>query len=159
MLLYWKVKVFKRPCWDTEIVVKTWGRDFSKVSCWRDFEAYNNEGEKILIASTEWVLIDAKKLSLMRITEELVNAYGIVEKKVFEEELSGKIIEPESMQKAYEYTSTRRDIDINHHVNNVNYLAFAYDAFPKQINTSFNNIEIYYKKQVKLRRNNIFAIF
>lgn len=148
--MYWKVKIFKRPCWAEEITIKTWGRAFSRVSCWRDFEVYDKTGEKIIIATTEWVLIDAKKLSLMRMTGELVDAYGLVDKKVFEEECSGKLIEPQAMEKAYEYAPTRRDIDTNHHVNNVNYLDFAYDVFPKEINTTFNNIEIYYKKQVKL---------
>ena len=43
MLLYWKIKTFKRPCWDTELTVKTWARKFEKVSSWRDFEVYDNE--------------------------------------------------------------------------------------------------------------------
>lgn len=150
MILYWKIKIKKRPHWNSELLIKTWGRNFSKVSCWRDFEVYDETGEKIAIAATEWVLIDAKKLSLTRMTEELINAYGDVPKKVFEEDISGKIMEPENNEKIYEYTSKRRDIDVNHHVNNVNYLEFAYDAFPKDLSVDFNNLEIYYKKQVKL---------
>ena len=54
------------------------------------------------------------------------------------------------MEKIYEYTAKRRDIDVNHHVNNVNYLEFAFDAFPKDLEIKFNNIEIQYKKQIKL---------
>lgn len=150
MLLYWKLKIYNRPIWNTKLVIKTWPRAFSKISSWRDFEVYDEKGEKIAIATTEWVLIDAKKRSIKRITEEMVNQYGLVEKKVFDEEISGKLKEPEEMNKIYEYTSKRRDIDVNHHVNNVVYLELAYDAIPKDINVDFNNLEIFYKKQVKL---------
>lgn len=148
MLLSWKLKIFKRPCWNTELTIKTWAREFCKVSSWRDFEVYDEKGEKIAIASTEWVLIDAKKRSISRITEKMIEGYGLVDKKVFEEEFSGKLKELDNMKKVYEYTARRRDIDVNHHVNNVVYLEFAYDAFPQNISLDFNNVEIYYKKQI-----------
>lgn len=110
-------------------------------------------GELIIIATTEWVLIDVKKQGIAKITEKMANEYQIVPKSVFEEEIKGKLKPEENMTKMHEYTARRRDIDANHHVNNVNYLEFAYDAFPKDLKVDFNNIEIYYKKQIKLRRN------
>ncbi len=150
MILYWKIKIFKRPKWSTELIVKTWGREFSKIYTWRDYEVYSKEGEKIAISSTQWVSIDTQKGSLRKITDKVRNDYGIVEKSIFEEPLVGKLQEPENLEKIYEYTAKRRDIDTNNHVNNINYLDFAYDALPKEINVNFSNIEIYYKKQIKL---------
>ena len=47
------------------------------------------------------------------------------------------------MKKVYEYTAMKRDLDANHHVNNVNYLELAYEAFPE-------DVEICYKRQIKL---------
>lgn len=149
MILYWKVKIYKRPKWYTELTIKTWGREFTKISSWRDFEVYDNTGEKIAVASTEWVLIDAQKGKIGKITEKMINDYGKVEKQVFNETLTGKIQEPENMQKVYEYTAERRDIDTNHHVNNIVYLELAYNAFPENISIDFSDIEIYYKKQIK----------
>ncbi len=150
MILYWKVKILKRPKWGTEITIKTWGREFDIVSTWREYEVFDSNGQQIAIATTEWVPIDARKGRVCKITEEIKNSYGIVEKQVFKEELVGKIKEPENMQKIYEYQTKRRDIDTNHHVNNIVYLEFAYDALPKDISINFENIEIYYKKQIKL---------
>ena len=143
----------KRPRWDTELTIKTWARRFEKVSSWRDFEVYDDEGDLVLIGTTEWVLIDAKKQSIARITEKMQEEYGIVQKSAFEEEVSGKMKVDENLKKIYEYTAKKRDIDSNHHVNNVNYLELAYDALPENINMNFENFEIYYKKQIKLRRN------
>ncbi len=159
MLLYWKVKVIKRPRWNTEITIKTWAREFLKVSSWRDFEGYDSEGNLILIGTTEWVLIDAKNHSIAKIPDELKESYKVVSKKVFEEEITGKLKQEESMEKIYEYTAARRDIDANHHVNNVNYLELAYNVFPDDMNIDFDNLEIYYKKQIKLRRNSRNILF
>lgn len=159
MLLYWKIRTFKRPCWNTELIVKTWPRAFEKVSSWRDFEMYDNEGNLLVIGSTQWALIDAKELRLAKITEEMANEYGMIDKAVFEEEITGKLKPDENARKLGEYTARRRDIDTNHHVNNINYLEFAYDIFPENVDVDFNNLEIYYKKQIKLRRNSIYVLF
>lgn len=159
MLLYWKIKTIKRPRWNEELKVKTWARKFEKVSSWRDFEVYDEKGELIIIGTTEWVLIDAKQEKIAKITEQMKDEYGLISKSVFDEEINGRLKIEDDMEKMYEYTARRRDIDANHHVNNVNYLEFAYDAFPKKLKTDFTNIEIYYKKQIKLRRNSIYLLF
>lgn len=151
MVLYWKIKMYKRPHWDTELVIKTWPRKFSKVSSWRDFEIYTaKDGEKIGIAASEWVLIDTRKFGIGRITNKLVEDYGMIDKQVFEEEITAKLKEPDTLEKVYEYTASRRDIDTNHHVYNVNYLDIAYDALPEEACINYNDIEVYYKKQIKL---------
>jgi len=150
MLLYWKVKFFKRPCWNSEITVKTWARKFLKVSSFRDFEVYDKEEKLIAIGTTEWVLIDTKKGSVGKITDKMAEEYDGNPKSVFEEEIVSKLKPTDNMEKICEYTAKRRDIDVNHHVNNVNYLEIAYEAFPEGTNIKFDNLEIYYKKQIKL---------
>lgn len=90
MLLYWKIKIFKRPRWKTELTVRTWPRKFERVSSWRDFEVLDEEGGKVAKASSEWVLIDTKKQSISKITENMVEEYGLVKECIFEEEPSRK---------------------------------------------------------------------
>ena len=104
MLLYWKIKFYKRPQWNTNIVVKTWARKFDKVSSWRDFEVYNEKNEKIAIATTNWVLIDTKKQSISKIDDKMPEEYGLHPISVFEEEITGKLSQAEDMEKIYEYT-------------------------------------------------------
>ena len=147
MILYWNIQIYKRPKWDSELEIKTWVREFSKISSWREFEIYC-EGEKVGIAISEWVVIDTLKNSLGKMTDEMVEKYGVYEKTAYDKNLTGRLKEPENLQKIYEYTARRRDLDTNNHVNNKIYLEYAYDALPKDL--SFNNIEIYYKKQIKL---------
>lgn len=51
-----------------------------------------------------------------------------------------------------DYTVQRRDIDTNHHVNNLYYLDYAYEALPLEVfkNNKFSNVEIMYKHQATL---------
>ena len=72
--------------------------------------------------------------------------------KVFNSDYSFKLKEPETIDREIRYKVQRRDIDINKHVHNLYYLDFAYEALPEEIyeNCEFNNIEIMYKKQIKL---------
>ena len=60
MILYWKVKIFKRPKWNTELIIKTWPSEFNRVVTWRDFEVRTKEGERVGIASTQWVAVDLR---------------------------------------------------------------------------------------------------
>ena len=52
----------------------------------------------------------------------------------------------------FEDTIQRRDLDTNHHVNNANYVDFAYESLPKDVyeNYDFKNMEVTYKHELKL---------
>lgn len=61
MILYWKVKIFKRPKWKTDLTVRTWASEYNRVVTWREFEVYSEQGEKVAIASTQWVAVDLRE--------------------------------------------------------------------------------------------------
>lgn len=151
MVLHWKLQIFKTPSWHSEILVKTWPRTFNKIFSCRDFEVYDKDNNLVAIASSKWVLINTEKHNICRIPTEMAEAYGVIDKAVFNTEVNDKENEPENSTYIYDYTTRRRDIDTNHHVNNLYYLDFALDALPEDLwNKSFENLEIIYKKQIKL---------
>ena len=53
--------------------------------------------------------------------------------------------------KSISYTIGQRDIDSNHHVNNLSYLDFAYETLPiEYFKKEFSQVEIMYKKECTL---------
>ncbi|MBO5478979.1 MAG: hypothetical protein J6A04_04675 [Clostridia bacterium] len=153
VLLNWKVQIFKRPLYGESILVKTWARDSFKFYTFRDFEVYNSENELVAIATTKWVLMDARTMSLTKIYPELIEKYHPETKRVFEnEEEINKIDFPKELSYTIPYTIQRKDIDINKHVHNASYLDFAYEILPEEVyeNCDFNCFEIMYKKETKL---------
>lgn len=151
-LLYWKIKIFEKPKWNTKLRIKTWARKLEKVSSFRDFEVYDDNGRKIAIASSKWALLDVNKKSIARLPESMSDEYGVIEESVFNPPIDAKIKIPENINLTYEYTIGRRDIDTNHHVNNLYYLDFAFQALPEVVycNTNFTEVEILYKKQLRV---------
>ncbi len=150
ILLDWKFKVIERPIYGQTIKVKTWSRKMEKCYAYRDFEVYDENDNIIAIATTKWVLLDAVTRKIQRIPEKIVLKYNQeTEKHVFEEEIE-KIREPENEEKSIELKTRRTDIDINNHVNNLNYLDFALEVLPEEIyNQDLKNIRITYRHQTE----------
>lgn len=153
VLLYWKIRVFKRPLYGEKLHIQTWGRNGSKFYTFRDFYVYNEQEELVSIATSKWVLLNAETMSIEKITPELLAHYHPEDTKVFESEPEiNKLIEPTTYSSAFSYTVQRKDIDINNHMHNVSYLDLAYEVLPEEVyfNTDFKNVEIMYKKEIKL---------
>ena len=159
ILLNWKLQVFSRPIWNTKLKVNTWSSNQNHLSFYRDFEIFDDNNQLVALATSKWVLYDINKGSLVKITDDIKSRYVHIDKHVFESKMTEKLKEPENSTLSTVYKVCRRDIDTNHHVNNLNYLDFAYEALPEDsfYNNEFNNIEIMYKHEAKLGESlNIF---
>lgn len=156
LLLNWKVKIFIHPHCNEELIVKTWPRTFDRLYSYRDFEVYDKESNLVAIASSKWFPIDTETKRIRKITPEISEAYGEpVTNSVFDEPFKNKITVPEDLKLNFTYTTQRRDIDTNGHVNNLNYIDYALETLDEDIfnNTTFTNLEIVYKKEIKLKEN------
>ena len=156
LLLNWKVQILSYPRLNDSITVKTWPRSFDKLYSYRDFEVYDENNNLLAIASSKWFPIDTETKRIRKITSEIAEAYGEqVTKSVFENPFKGKMVIPEELKLNFNYTVQRRDIDTNGHVNNLHYIDYALETLDENIfnNTTFNNLEIVYKKEIKYKEN------
>lgn len=151
LVLNWKVKMISHPHYNEEITIKTWARSLEKIYSYRDFEILDSNNNLVAIASSKWLLVDSDTKKIKHITEDIVNSYGLNNKAVFNVSLDEKPKVPENNSLNFTYKVQRRDIDTNHHVNNLFYIDFALETIPENIYLSneFNNIEIFYKKEIK----------
>ena len=152
ILLNWKLQVFTRPIWNAKLKISTWSSKHTLVAFYRDFEVLDENNNLVAIATSKWLLFDFNKNSIVKLNSEVVARYTHVDRHVFDVPMLEKLKEPENSKLVSEYTVSRRDIDTNHHVNNLNYLDFAYEALPDDVffNCDFKNIEIMYKHEAKL---------
>ena len=153
ILLDWKLHVFYRPSWNTHFHIKTWLSKIDQVSCYRDFEITGIGGEKIAVATSRWVLVDIHSGHITKITQDIVEAFGITNSSLCEERIE-KIIEPEVYENTFKYTILKRDIDTNKHLNNLNYILLASEMLPD--NTYYSRIDVMYKKQCFLNDTIVF---
>lgn len=150
ILLDWKFKVIERPIYGQTIKVRTWSRKMEKCYAYRDFEVYDENENKLAIATTRWVLLDVDTRKIQRLPESLAEEYkSEPERSVFEEEID-KLREQQAEDISIKLKIRRTDIDINNHVNNLNYLDLAYEALPEHIyNSDLKNVRITYKHQIE----------
>lgn len=152
LLLNWKLRIFSRPKWEETLTVNTWSKSMNPLFAYRDIEILDSNKTLVAVGSSKWILFDINKKSLIKIPTEVKDKFPSVDKSVFEENFVEKLKEPENSIFSHEYIVQRRDIDTNHHVNNLNYLDYAYEALPENVfsNISFSNVEIMYKHEAKL---------
>ena len=148
--LNWHVKILRRLKYDEEVTIRTWARSATKVSTLRDFEVLDKDNKQVCIATTKWTLTNIDTQTITKITEEIMGKYEPEEKTLFPEFEFKKLKEPEVFTNEYIYPTQRRDIDVNKHMHNLNYLDLAYEALPENIyaeklEDDFNNIDIMYK--------------
>lgn len=152
MVLAWKVQILKRVTYGTNLRVCTWAKSANKFQTCRDFEIYNEMNELVCIATSKWTLIDIEKNSIVRITDDIIIPYDPEKKDVYENAEISKLVEPSSFSSESIYHTQRRDIDVNQHMHNLNYLDVAYESLPEEIyhTDECNHFEIMYKKGIKL---------
>lgn len=150
--LNWKVQILRRLSYGEEVVINTWTRDTTKVTTFRDFEVLDSENNQVIVATTKYTLINIDTFSIEKITDKVIEKYGPIEKSILPDYDFKKLREPASHSNEYIYKTLRRDIDVNKHMHNSNYLDLAYEALPEDVyeNNSFDNIEIMYKSSIRL---------
>lgn len=148
VILYWRLKVYKRAGYNDTLEVKTWANFYNKIYSLREFEVYCNS-ELIAKASSKWVFVDAKNHMIHKITDDMIKIYKPLERRLFDTELNERVKLPENLEETYTYTIMKRDLDANHHVNNLCFLDIAIESLPETIiDEGFNNISIIYKKEM-----------
>ncbi len=153
ILLAWKVEIKNRPLVNDTLTIKTWSRSIDKFYAFRDFEVKNQYDETIAIATSKWLFVDIDKSKLVKVTNEVIDAYKQENISVFNEYDLPKLTEPEnSYISEINFKITRNMIDINKHLHNIYYLDIAKEALPEDIafSNELNSFDVMYKKEIKL---------
>ena len=142
--------MYQRPGWGTKLTIRTWSRGAEGLICLRDFEMLDEQGNKVAVATTSWLLIDARSQKMLKVPVGMMDEYGTVEDAVFDEPMK-RLKMLTDAPKTWEYTILKRDIDINRHVNNLCYLDYAVESLPAGVEVvDFNDVTIMYKKAALL---------
>ncbi len=122
----------KLPRWEDEITVETWGKGTEKLFGMRDFIVQSREGEKLISATSAWLVIDRKTSRIQRIDLLNSNFPLQLEKNALDIKL-GKIETQPSEKTGFEYTVRYSDLDVNKHVSSSRYMQWILDSFPAEL--------------------------
>ncbi len=151
MICCWEIEVDRYPALYEEVETGTVPYSIKGVFGCRNYCMMDSSGEMISRANSVWVLIDLKTQMPVRIPPEIADAYP-KEEKLKMEYLGRKVPFPEEGEivRAGKLTVRQRDLDINRHVNNEQYIRFATDALNEMgfgDQTHPSKIRVEYRKQ------------
>lgn len=131
-----------------KVKIVTWPAVEKKLAAIRDYEVYGKDGERIIAASSQWILINFMKKRPISLRDNLPE-YQIIDDRAIETEFEGKIKEVERIDEQTKFRVRFDDIDLNKHVNNGVYALWASEAVNPDFRLSHNpsKIEINYKKE------------
>ena len=150
VLRSWDIRIFSRPKLAERIRVGTWPYAFGKVTGQRNFRLLDARGNLAACADSDWVYMDTVRMRPVRIEEEVGRIYG-TEPQLFlfqEEEAGAAIRIPEDLEKEVPFDIHVWHLDVNHHVNNGQYVQLAGAYLPKDFTVGRMKAE--YKKPAVL---------
>ena len=116
------------PKWAEDIYVETWSRSIEKITAYRDYIIWDNEGKEVAKGTATWAVVDIEKRKIQKLEELSVkwpsnsgkSALGKSADKVqrLNDHVAGKFF-------AVKYS----DLDMNRHVNNVKYIEWIMDGY------------------------------
>ena len=148
LLSSWQIKIYRRPSLGETITTATWPYGFKGIFGMRNFAIYDRERRPLLLADSNWFLMDTENGRPLRGTEEDLKPYGEPGERLPMEEAGRKILLPEEMVQCSSLWVMAHQIDTNHHVNNAQYVEMAREALPKPM--EIGEIRAEYRKAAVL---------
>lgn len=160
------IKINRLPTLHETIKVTTWPSAEKKIGAVRDFVIEDEQGNVIIVASSQWILIDFNRKKPVSLREHLPE-YTVIAQRALDTDFA-KIPEPERADCVRGFEVRFDDIDINKHVNNAVYPLWATEAVEHDFRDMHipAEIEIAFKKEghlgetveVKTQRDNDISI-
>ncbi len=150
ILTGWRLELAERVPWRTPLSVHTWPRSLDGFLSDRDFLVY--AGDRLIArATSRWFLVSAATGRITRITDQVKSAYELGDRAVFDDPIPNNGKSPETARETFSTVVGRRDIDTNHHVNNIHYWDYALEALPEAVARDLPaTAEIVFRRQILL---------
>lgn len=146
-LVKYHIKFISYPLYQDQVTVTTQATGMEKFCATRRFTFLDETGVVKVIADTQWLLINRETEKMERIDEHPeMNAYECHDKG---EPIFKKMRKIDHIDLEKKFGVRFLDIDFNHHVNHVKYLAWAIEVLPLEVVKvkSLKEAKIVYKAQ------------
>ena len=150
------IGIDRLPRWHETIKVITWPCEERRLGAIRDFRVEDETGHPIIVAASQWILIDFAKKRPVGLRENLPD-YQVIPERALETDFA-KLPQPEKEDTTTEFKVRYDDIDVNNHVNNSVYPlwasesvdpAFRLEHVPQELEIAFKK-EGHYGERVKI---------
>lgn len=134
--LFWvlvkiQIQINRMPRWGERITIETWGKRLVRLFALRDFAVSSDAGEKLVSATSTWMILDKNSGRPQRFGGDAENFPWLPEKNVLETSLE-KVPQITNGKSVARYGVHFSDIDVNRHVNSSGYLQWILNSHPQE---------------------------
>ncbi|MGI6095122.1 MAG: acyl-[acyl-carrier-protein] thioesterase [Lachnospiraceae bacterium] len=147
MLSSWQIVIDRYPKLCEPITVSTWAYDFRHCFGSRNFTLDMEDGSRAAYANSLWVYVNTRNGKPEQIPEALFDLYK-PEERLPMEYAPRKIAVPKDCQTLESFPVRLHHLDVNHHVNNGQYIEMARELLEEDF--PVHQMRAEYKKQAKL---------
>lgn len=151
VLLSQEYKVVSRlPLFDEEIKVITYPKKREKLEFEREFEIKDKDDNLLIIANSNWVVIDIKNRMLTKAKDIEFDGEYYQNIHFTDKPIRRLNLNPTNVIDEFNYTVKLSDIDSNHHMNNAKYLDVIYNMKNLDNYHNYKEVKMAYVKEAKL---------
>lgn len=157
-LVRYRIEFDKYPQSLSDIKFYTENRGTQRQSAYRDFEAYTTDNERLLRATSYWLMVDLDTKSLVNIEQKFPD---ITKYQKRENDIILRKLKPiENPDSEVVFHVRYDDLDMNGHVNNIVYMTWAMEALSYEFRNThtIKAIDIYYKHEVRYGEDVVSAV-
>lgn len=123
------VEVASYPQWRETVRVETWPSGVEGLYATREFMIYDGEAREIGRGTSAWLMIDVARRRPVRIPD-FITAIRRPERGRVLPDTFERLPAPKAASHSHDIRVRYSDLDLNQHVNNVRYVAWALEALP-----------------------------
>lgn len=144
-----KLEIVKAPEYYQVVKVRTWPHTPTRFSFLRDFSVRDEDGELLVKASSEWVLMDAESRKFASVKDYYDGPNDFYEDRSFERKPRKVHDFEQGNLPVYTVVPSYSDIDLNGHVNNARYANYVIDALNPGEDGAMKTFQIDYRYEVR----------
>lgn len=141
------LEIERLPKIHENIVIETWPSAKNKLSAYRDFEIFGEDGTSIIRATSQWILINIEKKRPVSVLDNLP-IQDVVNERAVNTDFP-KMESIERIDNRFKFRVRFDDIDLNKHINNAVYILWATEAVEPDFRLNHNpaKISINFRKE------------
>ena len=147
VLIKIRFQVVSQPSFQQKVIVKTWPLAPNKFIYRREYSIENENGDKLIVGSSEWVVMHSERRRLVSTPDLYPFFDGFYPVMNFEEKLD-RVEDFEVNTSSYSVIPGFSELDVNNHVNNTKYANFVFDAINPEEVFEIDVLQIDYRKDV-----------
>ena len=147
VLVKTRFEIFSQPEVRQGVIVKTWPLEPNKYIYRREYCIEDENGEKLIVGSSEWVVVHSEKRRLVAAPDLYSFTEGFHTEMNFEAR-HNKVDDFDIQSLPYTFKPGFSQLDVNNHVNNTKYADFVLDAINPEDAFEIEGFQIDYRKEV-----------